>query len=606
MDRSAARGAAGDLLPAASSAEDPGLQALIDKIVAWVEAAALRADSGVDVAGADKRERRCLAALGGLAQCLVGPAIDEWPDALRSWAVGGSAPPAALVDQVRSALDSRPDPLAAIYERIVSGRSRRSLGTFFTPPVVVDWMLEGARRLLPRPVTVIDPGAGVGAFALAAAARWSEATVVAVDVNAVTLGLLAARATRLSGRLRLVHEDFLDWSQSGAAELAGPRLWIGNPPYTRHQSMPEAARESARRLGSSLVRSGLAGLSAYFLAAILQSLRPEDALCLLLPGSWTDARYGAPLRARLAALRRREVGLVAFPSERQLFPGTRVTGMVLLVGPESATEQAMWSAKADTVQEGVTVSSQTPHDRELAPALGFGGWLWSRRESHLDDAVALSTIARVRRGVATGSNRLFLLTDTEAGAMPQRYIRRAVRSLREIESDRLDQTQYDMLGRLGHRRWLLEIPPGTDLEADPALAHWRARAMPTLQASYIGSHRHAWYSVEHVEPPDILLSPMGKGRMKAVWNLVGAVPSNAIYGIYLRDLKATSPDRLCVWLNSPEGQAALLRRARAYGAGLFNLEPRDARDVGVPSAIAGITLPSLGLVREDEDAASGR
>jgi hypothetical protein len=128
--------------------------------------------------------------------------------------------------------------------------------------------------------------------------------------------------------------------------------------------------------------------------------------------------------------------------------------------------------------------------------------------------------------------------------------------------------------------------------------------METVQGSYIGSHRDAWYSVEHVEPPDILLSPMGKGRMKAVWNLVGAVPSNAIYGIYLRDLKAPPPDRLCGWLNSPEGQAALLIRARAYGAGLFKLEPGDLRDVRVPGSIAGSTRLSLELVREDEDATS--
>ena len=566
---------------------------LIERLMTWVDASAEQVDVLPDVPGANEAEARRLAVIGGLARCLIGPQIGTWPVAVRAWASAGPTPPDDLVSAIQNSIGANPDPLAELYERCVSGRHRRFLGTFFTPAAVVEYMLEISGRLLPRPSVVIDPGAGVGAFTLAAATRWSEATLVAVDVNVVTLGMLAARGSDLGCRLRLVHDDFMLWSQSGAREHSGPRLWIGNPPYTRHQGMPLALKKSAHDLQTSLVKSGLAGLSAYFLAAILQSVHPEDAVCLLLPGSWTNTRFGSPLRTELVAMLQREVGLLGFPSERQLFPGTRVTGMVLLIGPESPNHQALWSASADMLGGVVSVTGRVERSRVDVPAHGFGSWLWGDTEPDTEAGIALSEIARVRRGVATGANRFFFLTDEQAQSMPPQYIRPAIQTLRELPSSVLNFAAHAALGRRGRRRWLLELPVDADLAWNAALREWRARAESLVRDRYLAIHRDAWYAVEHIEPPDILVSPMGKGRMKAVLNAAAAVPSNAIYGIYLQSDRRFSAEQLCEWLNSPSGQHALHRRARAYGSGLFKLEPKDLCAVIVPHSVAGIAELAL-------------
>ena len=60
-------------------------------------------------------------------------------------------------------------------------------------------MLTLCEEIGVRPASVVDPGAGVGAFTLNAATRW-HAPLVAVDLNVVTLGLLAARC-QLAGHL---------------------------------------------------------------------------------------------------------------------------------------------------------------------------------------------------------------------------------------------------------------------------------------------------------------------------------------------------------------------------------------------------------------------
>ncbi|MBI4304889.1 MAG: methyltransferase [Chloroflexi bacterium] len=531
--------------------------------------------------GASPEERSALAAVGGIAAALVGERVSRWPIDLRRWASAAPKPPQDLIDGAKRKLEADEDVLAALYEGIVSGRNRRRLGTFFTPPLVVEFMLERAEHALGQPAIVIDPGAGVGAFSLAAKRRWPHAEVVAVDINVVTLGLLGARP---GADVTLVLDDFLVWAAGANVPARQPRLWIGNPPYTRHQELAPAVKDAASVAAGHLVSSGLAGLSAYFLAVTLRALAPSDALCFLLPGSWTAARYGRPLREALRDLTDRPVALVGFGSEVDVFPGTRVTAMVLVVGPAcTGAPQSLTTATASLDPSGVTVGHPVLRDRRDGAIEDLGGWLWPRQQSGYSDHVLLGDIARVRRGVATGANDYFLLTATEKAALPEAATVRAIRRLRHLDGDRLSSEAHEGLAALGEKCWLLRIDD-SGLIKDPALQEWLQRATNSgVPQRYLASRRNPWYLVEAVVPPDVILSPMGKRRMRAVVNEAEVIPSNALYGVYLED-KADA-QRIVEWLNRPEGQIALLERARAYGAGLFKLEPKDVLALRIPRSI---------------------
>jgi len=524
-----------------------------------------------------------LAALGGVAAELAGDrATASWPKPIRTWALEGPKPPAELIAEISRESSGDLDVLAQLYEQIVSGRSRRRLGTFFTPPPLVDFMLDRARALIGEPAVVIDPGAGVGAFSLAARRRWPNAEVVAVDINLVTLGLLAARS---DAGVTLVLDDYLSWALGPKVPRLRRRLWIGNPPYTRHQELPADLKQRARIASGGLVPSGLAGLSAYFLAVTLRAMAPEDAMCLLLPGSWTDARYGKRLRSALRDLTTRSVEFCGFGSQVSVFPGTRVTAMVVAIGPNRGNdEQPMTTSHVSLDATHVEVARSVGRSRHGDSIEGLGTWLWRRSRAPVVAAVPLRQVARVRRGVATGANRIFLLTDADRARLPLAATVAAVRRLRHVSGDRLTQDAHDHLGAIGERRWLLKLADPSLLD-DPTVATLLEKAAAAGIANrYLASHRDPWYLVESVDPPDLLISPMGKQRMRVVVNEVRAVPSNALYGLYVRGGAAMAM-RLATWLNGPEGQASLMSGARAYGAGLFKLEPRDLEAVPVPARI---------------------
>jgi adenine-specific DNA-methyltransferase len=558
---------------------------VVDRVVDW--ATSVRCEPlGADlVPGASRAERQSLAALGGLTCGLIGSGRSQLPEPLHCWLEGVSPAPTQLVAAVKRQMNKPDDVLASIYERLVSGTSRRRLGTFFTPPSVVKFMVQQAHRMLPNPSQVLDPGAGVGAFTVAAARRWPKAAVVAIDTNVVTLGLLAARCAKLEprDRVHLVCDDYLNWITSMRdAEQQRPSLLLGNPPYTRHQELDAKSKRAAREASGGLVDSGLAGLAAYFVATSLSAMRDEDALCFVLPGSWTEARYGRPIREWLWKATHRSVDLLAFPSSLEVFPGTRVTSMLLLVGPTNRSVHPMTIGSVSFVGGRLKIDHKIDRRRTGTAPDEFGQWLWPRRSLRIDGTMRLGQLAKVRRGVATGANHFFFLRDEDRKELPKRAARPALRRMRHVTGDVLDKAEHDRIGKAGHPRWLLWLADSTIL-ADPKVKNRLVLGKRAgCDKTYLATDREFWYAVEDVKPPDILVAPMSSGHLRAILNVAKVVPSNSMYGLYVND--PTHAAKLCEWLNSIGGQQALRARARHYN-GLMKLEPKDYLKVVVPDHV---------------------
>ncbi|MGC9540009.1 Eco57I restriction-modification methylase domain-containing protein [Streptomyces sp. UG1] len=557
------------------------------------------------IPGATLKQRQSLAALGGLAAALAeiyGPtpsSLDRWPDAVAAWAKTAPRPPQDLVSRVGSALKSDDGSalFAAVYERIVAGPNRRQLGTFFTPSAVLDFMLTRVTSVSPEPDVIIDPGAGVGAFTEAALYKWPHASVHAIDVNVVTLGLLAARCSAMGTSQEPVfhHYDYLDWIQGEDLDKDTRKLVIGNPPYTRHHLMNPATKRVAKEASGKLCPSGQAGLSTHFLAATLRKMKAHDTVCFLLPANWLETHYGKHIREHLWELNSRPVEIHMFPHGSSVFPNAQVSAMVVLIGPQMKKEQDLLyfqvtqhgSGKyvAESVAKSTRASSVpsvfTPESLSQKRANGGSkGHPFTR---------PLSEIATVRRGVATGDNKFFLRSDTDVSALPEAAYVRALPSLRNIAFDDLTSKQHEGMGKQGVRRWLLRLDEA-DLTNPVVAALVREGEEKGTPERYLCKVRSPWYAVEEVPIPDILIAPMSKSNFKVVNNSVGAIPTNSLYGIRLLDRVTAErvAEPLALWLRSEDGQNSLRAIARRHSDGIFKLEPRALSGLHVPDTVFGL------------------
>lgn len=311
----------------------------------------------VEVPGASDDERCQLAVLGGLAAALGYEAAPEWPDAVARWAFHAPRPPKPLINLVECAFRTGLDPLAEAYNASISAANRRRLGTVFTPEDVVEHMLDLVdEQLGGPPAAVIDPGAGVGAFTLAASRRWPSARVIAIDINPVTLGLLGARLAwerredsalrKATVELRLA--DYMEQlPRVFADDERGPVVALGNPPYTRTQALPAEYKHRASELAAGMITSGHANLAILFQALTLAHLRPGDLSCMVLPASMVFTRAARDLRAAMWKSSR-PVTVHRWPATRRAFIGREVQAAVVLIGPESNRSGPIQLARVET------------------------------------------------------------------------------------------------------------------------------------------------------------------------------------------------------------------------------------------------------------------
>jgi adenine-specific DNA-methyltransferase len=569
-------------------------------LVSWADASEASPLAADRVPGAVGPELTRLAALGALARKLAPSAIDGWPEPLAAWAREADVEVTdSVATTVRESLNINGyDILALAYEHIVSGVNRRRLGTFFTPEPIVKYMIDQSNKLFAGgPKNVVDPGAGVGAFTLAALDEWPAAIVTAVDVNVVTLGLLAARAAAQetdipSGHRRLVltPSDYLEWIQSEWPQMDGPRLILGNPPYTRSQHMTTKEKQAAKNAAGGLITSGLAGLSAYFLAATLTALGPDDAACFLLPASWCETRYGREMREWIWRTRTRQIEAHFFPSDFDVFPGTQVTAMVLLVGSRKELEQPLIARavalRNDDENPSVYTRKSVELTRDGSCPLTFTEILAPPVVRKMNLTAQLGDIARIRRGVATGASSFFFLSDTsvEAHGLPDQVLRRALVKPAHCLGASFNMKAHRELGEAGLPRWLLDLNDTDLAETDEFVVKYLDYGRQLgIDNKYLTRHRPGhWYMVEPVKVPDLFLVPVGKPNHRIITNEAEAVGSNNLYGIYIQDGSPWTVESLAHWLRSDEGQTALTELARHYHGGSLKIEPGLLRTLRIP------------------------
>jgi hypothetical protein len=420
--------------------------------------------------------------------------------------------------------------------------------------------------------------------------------VIAVDVNVVTLGLLATRIAfeidaqaedmEALDRIDLVHGDYLDQlKELYGRKRDGPVVAVGNPPYTRVQELSMDSRQKAREAAADIVDTGHANLAVLFQAATLALMKPQDVSCMVLPGSFSYTRAGHGLRRALWESDR-EVEIQRWPATQRAFTGRAVQAAVLTIGPSSIGRPPLRLARVELEDDSINVVSEWMLSRDEAEP---GDWFWSSSESYDDtNTIPLSSIAAVRRGVATGANEMFFVDDATAARLPDDAVIRGVPSLRGFTEEALDERAHALLGGPNAKRWLLSIR--SDRQLTGYLCDYISSFEEEVKDRHLPSKRKPWYSISPPPGPSLLIAPLSKSDFKVVINTVRAVPSNNLFGISLfndRDIEGTA-----AWLRSSEGQKELQRVSRRYPGGSYKLEPASLAAIRVPSTIQ-LTTPEL-------------
>lgn len=594
------------------------------------------------------------------------PAFGEYTLDDVAWLVDGEE--LADVIDARDRLEAVDDPAEEIgwlFEVITPQESRRKLGQFRTPATIADlmadWLIEEGTE------TVLDPG--MGACALSAAAyreKWEKgdepplSDIYGADINELSLVMGATSLTLMDhgDPHNLQIADFLDLELDdvdGEVDAV-----ISNPPYSRHHELDEEYKQTVnsqaeRELGRDV--SALSPMYAYFHYHAAQFLKPGGRMSFITPSEFLETSYGESLKQFL--LDEFDINaLVLFDrDDDSKFDEAMTTSLVSFLEKSNGNDEC-------EVTRIVRVDGN-PSEEELLAAVSGDvegntdwGFINAVRQAELEagdkwtglfdpvdidtsELTPLSELGTVNRGIATGMNSYFCLSQSEVDrwGIDEQYLSKIICNSRSVPGyDYIDE-DWEEERDADREVWLLYHL--TELDADDV-----RQAIPndaagntTLAAysgdeeeneedemygvveylqhgmsdeieahdGYLARNRSPWFVVDRRDPPPIVLTYMSRDGTRFIRNETNARNLSNLHGIYI-DVEMDEPQlkALLAYLNSEFASEVVRRSGRTYSSGMDKIEPNEMEGVPVldPRGLDDETADALAALFDELRAAA--
>ncbi|HUO06538.1 MAG TPA: hypothetical protein VMU16_15185 [Candidatus Binataceae bacterium] len=506
-----------------------------------------------------------------------------------------------------SVIEARRVALQAELDGGKTPKERNYLGQFATPTLLASDILMYARTLLPEnvPVRFLDPAIGTGSFYTALRRHFpSELIKEAVGIEIDPHYGNPARELWRHQALKIDLGDFTAMKPPVPAKLFN--LIVCNPPYVRHHHMgvDEKGRlQKATAAACGVRMAGLAGLYCYFLGLAHAWLAEEGIAAWLIPSEFMGVNYGGPVKRYLL----NSVELLRIhrfdPSELQ-FGDALVSSTVVCFRKREASQ-----AHRVELSYGGTLSRPT-HTRQVPTATLQNVRKWTglavNGVTETVESLRLGDFFSIKRGLATGDNRFFILSraEIEARGLPLECFKPILPGPRFLSSDVIE-AESDGTPKIERQRFILDCRLPEDLvkKRFPKLWSYLNIGKPKVSGTYLCSRRNPWYAQENRPPAPFVCTYMGRNLAKRekpfrfILNRSQATAPNVYLLLYpippLVKALETDPKlgRLIWKFLSSIPPETLLGEGRVYGGGLYKLEPKELANV--PADAIATLLPMV-------------
>ncbi len=494
--------------------------------------------------------------------------------------------------------------LQAALDAEKSQAERNKLGQFATPPGLASDLLAYGRSLLAPDARVrfLDPAIGTGSFYSALLREFPAERIEAAEGFEIDPHY-GEPACELWAQhpLSITLGDFT--AAKPPKEGRGFNLVICNPPYVRHHHMDKAAKArllAATAASSGIQMAGLAGLYCYFLGLSHAWMETDGIAGWLIPSEFMDVNYGVPVKRYLL-------------SQVELIRIHRFDPNELQFGDALVSSAVVWFRKqrpeaAHQIEFSFGGTLAAPKVSRMVPLSALqGAAKWTSLATDgvraVNNGLRLADFFDIKRGLATGDNRFFIMTRDQIAAhgLPFEFFKPILPGPRYLESD-IIEADVDGVPKIERQLFMLDCRlPESEVEARyPTLAAYLKTGRDTVGETYLCSRRSPWYAQENRPPAPFVCTYMGRNMKKRakpfrfILNWSRATAANVYLLLYPKPVmtRALASDPTLgqkVWefLNAIDA-TTLLGEGRVYGGGLYKLEPKELANVPADAIAAMI------------------
>jgi hypothetical protein len=471
----------------------------------------------------------------------------------------------------------------------------RDKGQFWTP----DWVADAMVAYVGRDTDLVfDPATGGGAFLSALRRVRPGLAFYGTDIDEKVLTGEVYRGANTF----VEHRDFL--KNPPARHF---KAIVANPPYIRHHRIDVQSKRQLKALAAQIAGisiDGRAGLHVYFLLQIIHLLAPGGRLAFLVSADICEGKF-APALWNWVTKNFHIECVATFSEVAAPFPSLDTNALIFFVKNEPPKSHLVWTKVLERGSEfqrfvarefkGHVNKSICSEQRELCEALQTG---FSRPPNKRPASrYQLSDFAAVMRGIATGANEFFFLTErqiTELG-LPREFFKRAVGRTRDVEKDVLTDIDMAQLDNDGRPTLLLSVESSFDSLPHSVRDYLAQGQSLQLPERALIRQRKPWYKQEKRVVPELLFTYLGRRKTRFIKNEAKVLPLHCLHCIYTYSKDTNQIHALWQALNHPDTIANLHFVSKSYGSGALKAEPQNLAKLPIPEHIVeqfGLQTPT--------------
>jgi len=485
------------------------------------------------------------------------------------------------------------------YKLPPSGEARellREKGQFWTPDWVAEAMVEYV--LSDTGGMLFDPAVGAGAFFRAAKKVAKEkglyCSLSGMDIDSNTLEQAIQYGLSRDDIVNVKIGDFV--FQPPQTKLSAI---VANPPYIRHHRLSLETKEQLKRLSmqnTGVILDGRAGFHVYFLIRALTLLEENGRLAFIMPADTCEGKF-APDLWRWILNNYCLDAVIAFAPEASPFPNVDTNPLIFFIRNAEPKNKFVWAKCYESGTE--TFKLWVRSGFEIAPEKSFAAFSRDLTEglqtglsrppvTEKPGKYVLGDFVQIVRGVATGSNEFFFLTDEQAKQfeIPEKYFVRAVGRTRDVPTEEITQKTLDTLRKKGRPTLLLSLNSEPFENYPEKLKKYlkNGESLGLPQRPLI-SQRKPWYKTESRLAPPFLFSYLGRRNSRFIRNTAKIIPLTSFLCVYPKNDEKEFTERLWKILNHPDTISNLAMIGKSYGDGAIKVEPRSLEKLPIPDSV---------------------
>jgi adenine-specific DNA-methyltransferase len=457
------------------------------------------------------------------------------------------------------------------YKNQTSLSHRKKFAQFFTPEpiakIMIDWVLDK-----PDVQTLLEPAFGLGVFSRLILEQKKDIDITSFDVDPIIFEIAKQNFENYSN-INYFLEDYLfnDWNNKYDAVIC-------NPPYFKFHDYEnkKTLEEINKRLKINL--SGFTNVYTLFLLKSIYQLKEGGRAAYIIPSEFLNSDYGKLVKEYLLKSQTLK-HIVLFDFKENIFDDALTTSAIILLEKSEFTNKISFSnirnlAELDAYPSVPTYKYEA---EELNPTIKWRTYYNEQNSEKYRDLIPFRNVAKVVRGIATGSNEYFTFNQSKAKKhkISNDCLLPCITKSKDVTSPFFTEEKFKNLVKKDANVYLLDACVNkTDINIQKYIKIGEERE---VDKKYLTSKRTPWFSLENRPPSPIWVGVFNRNGLKFIRNEANISNLTTFHCVYTNSnlFYKINVDLLFAYLLTDVAKQIFSDNRREYGDGLKKFEPND-------------------------------